>query len=157
MVSYSGLRNLTFFVSCFLFWRFVTFISDNNDINAEKPGVSMHCTNGIMVQICAKREAMPINKRDRDVTREISFSCFPNTVACHVSKNQVDQSHQAQTDQEESIKSSLSNSQYIEFMCVLCSYVATVKILNWTGFKYLIHENGESMDIQKIIVYLMFI
>ena len=107
MVSYSRLHNLTF-LSCFLFSRFVTFIWDNNDINLETlTDVSMHCTNGTMVQICTKREAVSINKWDRDVTRKRSFSSLPNTMTCNVSKKPVDPSHMVQIDLEESIMFSL--------------------------------------------------
>ena len=127
MVSYNGLHNLTFLL-CFLFSRFVTFIWDNNDINPETlTGVSMHCTNGIMFQICTKREAISISKRDRDITRKRPFLYLPNTMTCYMSKKRVDQSHMAQTDLEESIKFSLSNSQYIDFIWILCSYLAPEK------------------------------
>ena len=120
LVSYSGLHNLFF---CLPFWRFETFIWDNDDINPETlTGVSLHCTNGIMIQICTKRETTSNNKRDRNITRKISFLSLPNTMAYYVSKKQVDPSHLPQADLEESIKSSLSNSQCIDFIWALCSY-----------------------------------
>ena len=72
-------------------------------------------------------------------------------MAYYVSKKRVDPSHLAQADLEESIKSSLSNSQYIDFIWALCSHVAPEKIPNWTGLNYLIHKKRESEDIQKVI------
>ena len=107
MVSYNGLHYLTF-LPCFLLSRFVAFIWDNNDINPETlTGVSMHCTNGIMFQICIKREAISISKRDRDITRKRPFLYFPNTMTWYMSKKRVDPSRIVLTDPEESIKFSL--------------------------------------------------
>ena len=95
------------------FWRFETFIGDNDDINPETlTGVLLHCTNGIMVQICTKRETTSNNKQDRNITRKISFLSLPNTMAHYVSKKRVDPSHLAQADLEESI----------DFIWALCSY-----------------------------------
>ena len=73
-------------------------------------------------------------------------------MAWYVSKNPVDLSYLAQNDLKESIKSSLSNSEYIDFIRALCSYVAPEKIPTWTGFNYLIHKKGENEDIQ--VIYL---
>ena len=78
-----------------------------------------------------------------------SFSFLPNTMGYYVSKKRVDPSHLAQVDLEGSIKSSWSNSQYIDLIWALCSYVAAKKVPNWTSFNYLIHKKGESEDIQK--------
>ena len=129
MVSYSGLHNpvffnmvscsvlLNLFFFCLAFWRFETFIWDNDDINLETlTGVSLHCANGIMVQICTKTETTSNNKRDRNITRKISFLSLHNTMPYYVSKKRVDPSHLAQADLEEAIKSSLSNSQCIDFI-----------------------------------------
>ena len=71
-------------------------------------------------------------------------------MTCYASKKRVDQSHLVQTDLEESIKFSLSNSQYIDFIWVLCNYLAPEKIPNSTGFNYLIDGKGESEGIQKV-------
>ena len=71
----------------------------------------------------------------------------------YVSKNPVDLSHLAQTDLKESIKASLSNSQYIYFIRVLCSYVAPENIPTWTGFNYLIHKWGYSKVIYLPTTY----
>ena len=78
----------------------------------------MYYTNGIMVQIYTKREAVSISKRDRDTTRNRSYSSHPNTMTYYLSKKRADPSHLAQADLEESIKSSLSNLQYIDFIVV---------------------------------------
>ena len=113
---------ITYFF-CLAFLRFETFIWDNDDINPETlTGVSLHCTNGIIVQICTKRETTYNNKQDRNITRKISFLSLPNTMAYYVSKKRVDPCHLAQADLEESIKSSLSNSQCIDFIWALGSY-----------------------------------
>ena len=160
MVFLMGCRTEFFFFVffiCFLFLLLKTFIWDNNDINPETLTgvsaeiVSVHCTNDIMVQICTKREAVSINKRDREITRKIWFLSLPNTTAHHVSKKQVDSIHLAQLDLEESIKSSLSNSLYINFTWALCSYVASRKSPNWAYFNSLIHQKGQSNHIQKFI------
>ena len=73
-------------------------------------------------------------------------------MAWYVSKNPVDLSYLAQNDLKESIKSSLSNSENIDFIRALCSYVAPEKIPTWTGFNYLIHKKGENEDIQKLFI-----
>lgn len=161
MVSFNGLQNLIFFTLFFFFVFFYfflkTFIWDNNDINPETLTgvsaeiVSVHCTNDIMVQICTKREAVSINKRGREITRKIWFLSLPNTTAHHVSKKQVDSIHLAQVNLEESIKSALSNSLYINFIWALRSYVASRKSPNWAYFNSLIHQKGQSNHIQKFI------
>ena len=119
-VSCSGLVNrffFVFFLPCFLFNRFMTLILENSDINLKTlAGAPMHCTNGIMVQICTKREAVFINKQNQVITRKISFSSLPNPVVCYVSKKRVDVSHLAQSDIEKSIKSFLSNLHNINFI-----------------------------------------
>ena len=73
-------------------------------------------------------------------------------MAWYVSKNPVDLSYLAQNDLKESIKSSLPNSENIDFIRALCSYVAPEKIPTWTGFNYLIHKKGENEDIQKLFI-----
>ena len=119
-------------MSCFL----VTFIWGNSDINPEKlTGVSMHYINGIMVQICTKREAVSINKRDRDIRSKNYFRPFPIEWLLTCLKSELVQTHL-----EESIKPSLKNSQCIDFIWVLCNYLAPEKIPNSADFSYLIHE-----------------
>ena len=154
MVSYNGLHNLTFLL-CFLFSRFVTFIWDNNDINPETlTGVSMHCTNGIMVQIYNNREATSISKRDRDITRKRPFSYLPNTMTYYVSKKRVDPSDLVQTNLEKSIKFSLLNSQYIDFIWVLCSHLTPEKIPNWTGYFIILHtKRGKVRTFKNLFIY----
>ena len=73
-------------------------------------------------------------------------------MAWYVSKNPVDLSYLAQNDLKESIKSSLPNSENIDFIRALRSYVAPEKIPTWTGFNYLIHKKGENEDIQKLFI-----
>lgn len=122
----------------------MTFNWDNNDINAETlTGVSMHYTNGIKVQICT-------SKQDLNISRKISFSSLPNTMGYYVSKKRVDSSHLAQADLEESIKSSLSNSQFIDFIWTLSGYVAPELIPYWTSFNYLIHKKGKVRTFKKL-------
>ena len=133
----------------------MTFIWDNNDINPETlTGVSMHCTNGIMVQICTNREATSISKRDRDITRKRPFSYLLNTMTCYVSKKRVDPSHLVQTDLEESIKFSLLNSQYIDFIWVLCSHLASEKIPNWTDYFIILYtKRGKVKTFKNLFIY----
>ena len=103
----------------------------------------MHYTNGIKVQICT-------NKQDLNIKRKISFSSLPNTMGYYVSKKRADTSHLAQADLEESIKSSLSNSQFIDFIWTLSGYAAPELIPYWTSFNILIHKKGKVRTFKKL-------
>ena len=89
-----------------------------------------------------QRGGSSTNEKGQDITRKSSFLSLPNTMACYVSKEWNDPNHQAQTDLEESLKSSLWNSQYIDFISNLCSYVAPERLPIWTSFNYLLNEKG---------------
>ena len=76
-----------------------------------------------------------------------------NIMACHVLNKPVDPSDQAQNDLEESIKSTLSNLQYINFIRALHSNATLKKFPIGQALitKYLIHEKEESKDFRKVI------
>jgi len=110
----------------------------------------MHCTNGIVVQVCDKTIGVQSEPRDRAVHRKKSLSSLPNTIACYISKKRVDPSHLQNVNIEEITTSSLSKSQLMDFMWTLCYTFHPSKIPNWTGFNFLLHESGDEEEVQTV-------
>ena len=77
VVSYSDLQNL-FFLPSFLFWKFVTFIRDNNHINPDiLTTISKHCTSGTLIDLHIKGEAVPPTKKVKILQEKVHFCPFP--------------------------------------------------------------------------------
>eukprot|EP00794_Sanderia_malayensis_P013591 gene13591-14999_t len=72
--------------------RFVIFVWDNNDINPETlTGISMHCTNGILIQLAAESHRnndwiIPRNPTPSPTVRKRSFKAMFNAIDLLVSK-----------------------------------------------------------------------
>eukprot|EP00794_Sanderia_malayensis_P021368 gene21368-23448_t len=72
--------------------RFVTFVWDNNDINPETlTGISMHCTNGILIQLAAESHRnndwiISQNPTPSPTVRKRSFKAMFNAIDLLVSK-----------------------------------------------------------------------
>ena len=120
--------------------KFITFIWDNNDINPETlTGISIHCTNGIIVQLRSEHstcsDVPDFTVRNRDKKR--SFKGVQSELQPYfVSKRHEPQSFlDVETN---SISDHSISSKYIDFVWILLKSVFSTSIPNWTGFNYLI-------------------
>jgi len=137
---------------CAFFLRFVTFIWDNNDINPESiNGVTMHCTNGIVVQV---KSINPGNKNLtenfplRNKQRKRSFAAIPNELASYISKKRNDPTL-CVSEFGKDVMKSLKSSNMVDFLWTLISKFGS-KIPNWTGFNNLLHDKGGIESIQMV-------
>ena len=124
---------------------FVTFVWDNNDINPESlSGISMHCTNGIVIQLQEIQNYTPIaiSLREKPERKRV-FKALPNTLTHYISRKRVDPTHLASLNVDYSEDESFNTSTIMDFLWVLLRQSSS-SIPNWSGFNYLIdNDMGE--------------
>jgi hypothetical protein len=129
--------------------KFVTFVWDNNDINPETlTGVSMHCTNGIVIQLSNINHSMREIQRTPSalIKRKRSFQAVPNILTPYVNKKREDPSHLSNLESTTIKFNEVLTSSEIDFMWTMLRYykVATGNaqtVPSWTGFNYMIDIN----------------
>ena len=131
---------------------FVTFVWDNNDINPETlTGVSMHCTNGIIVQLSqhSQENRREVRRQISDTSheRKRSFKALPNMLDFYVSKKREDPKHLTDIDLESKECDGMLPSSVIDFLWTLLRSKFIVdgneqRIPNWTGFNYMIEKDN---------------
>ena len=137
---------------------FVTFVWDNNDVNPETlTGVSMHLTNGIMIQHASSSEVRSSGEEvletpPRPSSKPRSFKAVTNVLGPYISKKRAQPSPiENLALLEESFEEVLSKKidfwwSILRCNAQLCDVIQTVP--NWTGFNYLISET--SMSFQQV-------
>ncbi len=131
---------------------FVTFIWDNNDINPESlTGVSMHCTNGIVVQLVNEDGNVPSTSASSDTpehrNRARAFEGMQTIIQpVFAKKRQNPEKIHAELKPLGDLE---KKSRQIDILWVLLRNIAAVRDLpysipNWTGFNALISERSDS-------------
>ena len=109
----------------------------------------MHCTNGIVVQESTGSN-LPITGfvRNERPCRKRSFSALPNQIAHYTTTKRVgpDDLKDVQINECPDI----SKSEFVDFIWTLCSEKNPSGIPNWTGFNYLLHEEGDQESLQTV-------
>lgn len=112
----------------------------------------MHCTNGIIIQLGSPNPNPTVSKRTGKVTRKRSFEALPSTIASYISKKRADPKHLKDVSFER-INGSLEKSMFLDFIWTLCTDVNPCKTPNWSGFNYLLHDEGDNEETQ-FVTYL---
>ena len=135
---------------------FVTFIWDNNDINPESlKGITMHCTNGIIIQLTSSRndsESLsptfpatssphyPIAK-----SKKKSFQPMTNEMPSymHIKRKNTDTEVAVQLNvhQKEREFSHIIDTIWVIVRSQASKLCVQQTIPNWTGFNYFMCEN----------------
>ena len=113
----------------------------------------MHCTNGIIIQLKTHNinhsdDLNLVLPRERS-KRKRSFNALPTALKPYITKKRVDPNQHLNSKFEEcKDDTNFKNSQLIDFMWVLTSTLADTP--NWTGFNYLLHEQGDEEQVHTI-------
>ena len=144
--------------------QFVTFVWDNNDINPESlKGLSLHCTNSIIVQSCEDHSnpaepsaAVALTTPQSKKARIRFFKPMPNEIVpCDKVKKK---STEAPVDVDLSLfMEEVERSHITDTLWIIAKRQATCnrmqqQIPNWTGFNYLL--TGNDSDIFYKVGYL---
>ena len=131
--------------------KFVTFIWDNNDINPESlSGISMHCTNGIIVQMIEPNTniATPNRNHQQVGARRRSFKCLPSKpLLNYITKNRVDPATFPGISMDFPLED-MKTSSYIDLIWVLLRHKSSKSgrqiFPAWTGFNSLLEQQKSS-------------
>lgn len=109
----------------------------------------MHCTNGIAVQESTGTGIPNVGfVRNEKPSRKRSFSSLPNQIARYTSSKRVSPGDLKDVQINEC--PDISRSEYLDFIWTLCSEKNPTTIPNWTGFNYLLHEEGSQEPLQTV-------
>ena len=130
---------------------FVTFVWDNNDINPESlKGVTMHCTNGIIVQLSSARNdsqspspTFPATSSPKP--KKKSFQPMTNEMPSymHIKRKNTDTEVDVRLNvhQQEREISHIIDTIWVIVRSQASKSFVQQTIPNWTGFNYLMCEN----------------
>ena len=139
--------------------QFVTFFWDNNDINPESlKGLSLHCTNGIVIQ-SSRVVSNTLEPPSTDVSalaepkqRVKKFHALPLEMSPYhqIKRKNTDSSTNVQLSM---YKEEIKHSHMVDTLWVIARSQANKKnveqqIPNWTGYNYLMYDN-ERDDLNK--------
>eukprot|EP00794_Sanderia_malayensis_P001798 gene1798-2004_t len=135
---------------------FVTFVWDNNDINPETlTGTSMHCTNGIMLQlttegrVASHTESLFQLEQEKPV-KERLFKAIPNVLQSYISKEreQPPAIENVALNPSQKTADELSSREIDCWWCMLRLDLSRQNmeqtVPNWTGFNHLISTEHPS-------------
>ena len=132
---------------------FVTFVWDNNDINPESlKGITMHCTNGIVIQLSSSRDesespspTFPATASPNPKPKRKSFQPMLNEISSymHIIRKNTDTEVDVQLNvhQQEREISHIIDTLWVIVWSQASKSCVQQTIPNWTGFNYLMCEN----------------
>lgn len=137
--------------------NFVTFVWDNNDINPESvSGATMHCTNGIVVQLCNDSERSPKEFSRKNTERRRTFRAIETEHPKYTAKErscpdplEFTTLNLQNSNNTGNGKECADISSRIDFLWVLLRTIDG-NVPNWTGFNYLIQEENPNENIHNI-------
>ena len=142
--------------------KFVTFVWDNNDINPESlKGLSLHCTNGIVIQSSSNDFNVPepsdtnnsVYSRPRTKQRPKSFQALPLEMPSYLMVKR--KNTEGPTSVELSMhQDEIRRSRMVDTLWIIARSQANKlnpeqQIPGWTGFNYLMCDS-DSDDYHKI-------
>lgn len=143
--------------------QFVTFVWDNNDINPESlTGVSMHCTNGIMIQHSTNHDQIhtdsPLCSLSKPHAKERSFKAIQDVLEPYISKERENPKLINNVILSKETAGEISSRQHDFWWSMLRLYSSRSNIKqtvpNWTGFNHLISEEHQSFHQVKTYVLI---